>query len=524
MQRAQLLLLLVLCTLVAGLHISDLSLQAQQSLTVLAEDGRYELAVVSVNDRQMVPLSDLAKTFALNVREDTLADGLTVTHRDRVVVLTATQGLASVDGRVVSLPSPPVRTSRGWQVPIEFLSRVLGLVIDTPIELRRRSGLVIVGNLHVPEIEVKYTVGRGQAQIAFEMARPAPYTIEEGPRHLFVKFDADALDVSLPRTSPDSLVASIQLGDEPTWLAIELGSEYASFQSSLLTGSGMSRLLVDVFSAAATAAIARANEPATATEGSVSVIDEGVTPLQELRTPVTVGTIMIDPGHGGDDHGVVGPNGILEKDVTLQVAQRLRRAIESRLGLRVAMTRDGDTMVRLDERAAIANNSKADLFISLHANASLRPEPSGAEVYYLSLARGGDEPRREGSRNRMVPLLGGGTRNIEVLSWEMAQVGHIDRSAMLAAIVNAELRRQVEVRAREAQRAPFRVLVGANMPAVLVELGFLSNPTQERQLTSTPFQEALAEGLFQSVVDFRARAEQQPTTTPGSNGAPREQP
>ena len=124
----------------------------------------------------------------------------------------------------------------------------------------------------------------------------------------------------------------------------------------------------------------------------------------------------------------------------------------------------------------------------------------------------------------MVPLLGGGTRNIEVLSWEMAQVGHIDRSAMLAAIVNAELRRQVEVRAREAQRAPFRVLVGANMPAVLVELGFLSNPTQERQLTSTPFQEALAEGLFQSVVDFRARAEQQPTTTPGSNGAPREQP
>ena len=205
MQRAQLLLLLVLCTLVAVLHISDLSLQAQQSLTVLSEDGRYELAVVSVNDRQMVPLSDLAKTFALNVREDTLADGLTVTHRDRVVVLTATQGLASVDGRVVSLPSPPVRTSRGWQVPIEFLSRVLGLVIDTPIELRRRSGLVIVGNLHVPEIEVKYTVGRGQAQIAFEMARPAPYTIEEGPRHLFVKFDADALDVSLVR---DDYVAS----------------------------------------------------------------------------------------------------------------------------------------------------------------------------------------------------------------------------------------------------------------------------------------------------------------------------
>ncbi|MDP7338429.1 MAG: copper amine oxidase N-terminal domain-containing protein, partial [Vicinamibacterales bacterium] len=160
------------------------SLSAQRSLTILSDTGRQSLAVARVNDRPMVALSDLAAAFDLSVREDTLADGLTVTHRDRVVVLTATQGLASVGGRVVSLPSPPVRTSRGWHVPVEFISRALGLVIDTPIELRQRSGLVIVGDLRVPEIDVQYTVGRGQAQVVLAMTPQAPYTIEEGPQRL----------------------------------------------------------------------------------------------------------------------------------------------------------------------------------------------------------------------------------------------------------------------------------------------------------------------------------------------------
>ncbi len=144
-------LLLVLCLLGTVLQATDRPTQAQQqSLTVMMATGHQTVAVAQVNNRQMVALSDLASVFGLSVQEDSLADGLTVAYRDEVVVLPATQNLASVGGRIVTLPSPPVRTSSGWYVPIEFLDRVLGLVINTSIERRQQSGLVIVGDLRVP--------------------------------------------------------------------------------------------------------------------------------------------------------------------------------------------------------------------------------------------------------------------------------------------------------------------------------------------------------------------------------------
>tara|TARA_B100000949_G_C14052434_1_gene354147 strand:- start:23 stop:559 length:537 start_codon:yes stop_codon:yes gene_type:complete len=164
-------------------------------------------------------------------------------------------------------------------------------------------------------------------------------------------------------------------------------------------------------------------------------------------------------------------------------------------------------MVRLDERAAIANNNKADLFISLHANAAPTALPAGAGVSYLGLDDASGTSR-ESSDNRSVSVLGGGLRNIEAVSWEMAQISHIDQSAMFAAIVDAQLRTVVDVRPSGSQAAPFRVLIGANMPAVLVELGFLSNPNEEQKLTSASFQETLVQALFQSIVGFRVRVEQ----------------
>ncbi len=517
--------LTLLGALIAGL--SHTQAQAQETLTLLSPDGRSTLAVARVNGRAMVPLADLAAAFGLAVREDTLADGLTITYQNRVVVLTATQGLASVDGRVVSLPSPPVRTSRGWYVPVEFLDRALALAIDTPIQLRQRSGLVIVGNLRVPEIDVEYSVARDQARLTFDLIPSAPYVIEEAPQRLLVKFDADALDLSLPQGAGDSLVASVGLGDQPGWIAIDLGSAYASYQSSVQAGvGGTSRLVIDILSDAPTA-VARVNEraataprPPAATPDTPSEPDAAL-PLPELAAPAELRTIVIDPGHGGDDVGASGSNGVLEKDVTMQVADRLRRTIEGRLGLRVVMTREGDRLVRLDERAALANNNKADLFISLHANASLSMEPSGAEVYYLSLDDDGAEARLPGTADRTVPVLGGGARSIEVVSWEMAQVRHLDQSASFATIVDSELRRHVAVRSASVQQAPLRVLVGANMPAVLVELGFLSNPTQERQLSSTRFQDALAQALFQSVVRYRTSLrEAQPSTADDDEAVP----
>jgi N-acetylmuramoyl-L-alanine amidase len=170
----------------------------------------------------------------------------------------------------------------------------------------------------------------------------------------------------------------------------------------------------------------------------------------------------------------------------------------------VILTRDADRSVGLDERAALANNNKADLFISLHANASVRPSMSGAEVFYLSLEEYGEEGQRVAhGDNEMLPVFGGGSRDIEVTLWEMAQARYIERSAALAQAVESGLREQVPMSPRPIQQAPFRVLVGANMPAILVEMAFLSNPQQERTAPTDAFQNAIVQGLVTGIVRFR---------------------
>ena len=165
---------------------------------------------------------------------------------------------------------------------------------------------------------------------------------------------------------------------------------------------------------------------------------------------------MVDAGHGGTDEGAHGSDGTLEKNVTLGVARRLRAALEARLGARVILTRTGDTVVPIDERAAVANNNKADLFISLHANSSRSSARRGAEVFHLSIAEYGAEAREVAEREAPVlAVVGGGAREIDIVEWEMAQARHVDHSARLAELVEDELRQRVPMSPRAMQQAPF---------------------------------------------------------------------
>jgi N-acetylmuramoyl-L-alanine amidase len=227
-------------------------------------------------------------------------------------------------------------------------------------------------------------------------------------------------------------------------------------------------------------------------------------PLLEVSPTTGLRSVVVDAGHGGAEEGARGPGGTVEKTVTLGVARRLKAALEGRLGVRVILTRDGDATVGLDQRAAVANNNKADLFISLHANASVRSSATGAEVFYLSLDEYGEEAARAAaSPGETLPVFGGGSREIDVVPWRLAQARHIGNSAVLARAVEAALRGRIAMSSRALQQAPFRVLVGANMPAVLVEMGFMTNPAQEKQLSSDEYQNAVAQSLFDAIVQFR---------------------
>jgi N-acetylmuramoyl-L-alanine amidase len=174
----------------------------------------------------------------------------------------------------------------------------------------------------------------------------------------------------------------------------------------------------------------------------------------------------------------------------------------------VFLTRDDDRTMSLDERSAYANSQKADVFLSIHANAAVRPSMKGAEIYYLSLDRADAEARRMAeSSDAQLPALGGGTRTIDLILWETAQARYLEQSNALANFVQQAMRSRVEVAPHAVQQAPFRVLVGANMPAVLVEIGYLSNPEQEQALATANYQDLVAQALFDAIVQFRAHVE-----------------
>jgi len=455
----------------------------------------------------------------LAVREDAMAGGVTIGYKGRTVVLTSGQALASAGGRLVSLPAAPVRDGRRWLVPVEFVNRALGPIYDVRLDVRKNSRLVLVGDVRVPRVAVRQEPYGAQTRVIIALNPKAAYTVAQESGRVLVRVEADALDAVLPAFSPLPLLQAIHLSESGQTIALDLGPRFGSFRTSLAAqDEGGVQVIVDLLPAAAEQAPPRGGLPSLP-----------VPPPPDLQPPMaqpTAGalrTIVIDAGHGGEDSGARSATGVLEKDVTLALARRLKSALESRLGVRVLLTRDADQAVPLDDRAALANNSKADLFVSLHANASARQTVSGAQVYFFSADHAADDVRKTVLAPQTLPTLGGGSRVIEMIPWEMAQLRYLGESAALAGAVEEQCRDRVRMNPRPVLQAPLRVLAGANMPAVVVEVGFLTNPDDEQQIVSEAFQNILTQALVDGFVRYRDAAGQ-PRPPQIAVPAPRQEP
>jgi N-acetylmuramoyl-L-alanine amidase len=235
-------------------------------------------------------------------------------------------------------------------------------------------------------------------------------------------------------------------------------------------------------------------------------------PRATIAASRTWQTIVIDPGHGGDDAGVRSEKGVQEKNLTLDIARRLRAMVQNQLGLRVILTRDDDRTMTLDDRAAVANNGKANLLISLHVNGARVPDQAGAEVFHLQLDRASAEVVRAATaEGAALPALGGGLRRLDLIPWDLAQARHLDQSSVLASVLQEELQRQVPMSGHPIRQAPMRLLAAANMPAALVEVAYLTNPQQEARLATDDFKTTVAQAVFSAIVRFRAWSEESPT-------------
>ncbi len=217
-----------------------------------------------------------------------------------------------------------------------------------------------------------------------------------------------------------------------------------------------------------------------------------------------IGKIVIDPGHGGHDTGTIGPDGLQEKDLVLEVGRRLGKLLQARLGAEVVYTRKNDTFIPLETRTAIANQQRADLFISIHANSSQDSEARGVETYYLNFTSS-PEALEVAARENAVSEKS--IYELQDLVKKIALKEKIEESREFAGDVQESLHsglasKSPAIRNRGVKKAPFIVLIGANMPSILAEISFVSNPADEHRLETSEYRQRIAESLYRGIAKY----------------------
>lgn len=416
--------------------------------------------------------------------------------------------------------SPMVMPTAGVMVPLDFFDHTYGDLLGYRFAWDRETRSLIIGRALRRETPVTLDVVhlQGVTTVVFQFPEEVRFRQEDTPEGV----EVELLGAKLPtadqgrRTVDDPLVREIELAPERLRLALRPGAQAESY-----TLSQPFRLVFDVYRGA--------EEPRRGLSPEDGEDGETAPTTAALRPPkprAGLRTIVLDPGHGGDETGAIGPSGVAEKDLTLLLARTLRSRLRSRLPVRVVLTRNEDVDLPLASRTAIANQNKADLFLSIHLNsaAGVHAQAGGAETYFLSL-QASDERAAQSARteNRVADpeaapddaddLL----YDLQLILWDLAQSHYLSESQRLARLIQEELNNTLGLRDRGVKQAPFRVLMGAAMPAVLVELGFLSNPREERRLQDPAYRAQLVDALVRAISRYRVLVEDRGVAAAGGS-------
>ncbi len=508
-------------------------------------------------------LNDVARLANATMRRNPRGDRMTLVSRRAVVEVTRDSRRVTIDGRAGTLAAP-VRVRQGtWRVPGELVPKVLPTLVGTavrvvPAESRVAAAsekptarpavaappsVVAVPAVAAPRPEPSTSApsaaSPGPAPPApvapvrpAEVARaepdppPAParssaapgsarveLRVRSYPTYTRLVLEADApieprlvesdggLTVTFPDVSPrgwtgtrtvrDGLVATAELGEARGAAALRVAFERPPAARKVFRLEDPPRVVLD---------FQRQGAPAGA-------------PPSGGAGPEPIQTIMIDPGHGGHDAGAMGPSGLQEKELTLDIARRVAALLQEELGVRVVLTRPKDQFIGLRERTALANRERADLFLSIHVNAAPDGAATGTETYFLSNeATDGAARRAAEYENRLIAGDAGGRGGsadvLRSILWDLAQSDFQQESSRVAEAIQNSLDRALRRPSRGVKQAPFYVLGGAAMPAVLVEIGFISNPQEEQRLRDDGYRDRIARALVAGVAAYKRSYDQ----------------
>ena len=393
--------------------------------------------------------------------------------------------------------SHPARPSPGdLHVPADFLTAVLAPLVDKAA-LKAPAAVSAASS---GTLDVTIVGGRDTLRLVFECPAPVAWKLEETTSELLLRLDGKAGEPPWPSRqlgTPVIRSMTFEPGAGPESLVVRLVKGEGFLRADSAELKNPFRIVVEVQGGGG-----KEPEPA----------GEPVVARAGLRT------IVLDPGHGGEQKGAEGKAGQFEKEITLDVARRLQERLH-REGLAVILTRTEDADLPLVERTAVANREQAGLFFSIHVNASPRPEARGAETYYLAYQAMDRESGALADAENAAASHPGATAEPDsgsggeagsatgLILWDLAQSEHLRESSELAQIVQKSLNEALGLKDRGVKQAPFRVLMGAAMPAVLVEIGFLSNPGEETALATPEYRDKIADALQQAVMEFKRNAD-----------------
>ncbi|HEY8021867.1 MAG TPA: N-acetylmuramoyl-L-alanine amidase [Thermoanaerobaculia bacterium] len=472
---------------------------ASPSAPSVVLDGR-ELAVrVTITPSgPLFALAPIAQGLGGELKPGETGESFTLRIGDKDVVLAVGSAVVTVGDSIVSLSQPPTRAEGGVQVPLDFLAKTYGDVLGYSFDWRPETQRLTITRRSAREIPVSFDVVhlQGMTTVVLQFPEVPRYHLVQQAGAVEVQMLSDRLAAAAPaRKVEDPLVKTVDVAPEKVHVELAPGAEVESYVLQ-----NPFRLVFDVHAAsAATAPIAPAFAPPAQAAG--------------------IHTIVVDPGHGGPETGAIGPGGVQEKELTLLLAQQLASRLQQRLPVRAVLTRSEDTQLGLDARPAIANQNKADLFISIHLNSSLGAGAHGAETYFLA-ERASDLRAASSAQQENAALAGvapatpgagpgaePGEGELQLMLWDLAQSRHLTESQRLANLVQGELNETLQLKDRGVKQAPFRVLVGATMPAILVELGFLSNPDEEKKLQDPEYRAQLVEALVKAIARYKDAVE-----------------
>lgn len=482
---------------VAGLFLG-LLWQAAEARTLLVEvqtrEGTQRARLSLVTSAEGVPyvsLDQLATLLGVKPAWSEKSPKATLRVGGKSIILTRGRRDVLVQGKVLHLSNPPRLLTGGWAVPKEFLTKVLPKVV--PIEVV--ADAAVTAPKPVRGGDVSFTALRVRSYPSFtrvvvEASGSFEFEIQEGPGEIKARLSGLRASGAQEENVADGLVRAVRIDRSPGGAVLRVTLEGVSVETRQLVLGDPYRLVLDFH--------------------RVKPSQPGGVPHPRAE-PLRV--IVLDAGHGGHDSGAIGPSGLQEKEVVLDVTKRLARLLEHEVGVDVRFTRTADYFVPLRDRTSFANAQRADLFLSIHANAHRASVSEGVETYFLSSEATDGEARQVAAHeNEAIKLEGGNSRvQMDVLKsilWDLAQSEFQEESSRLAETVLDSMTQALKLPNRGVKQAGFYVLGGAAMPAILVEIGFLTNPREERKLKDPRFREQVAGAIYAGLTEYKRRYDQ----------------